>query len=102
MPTYDYECDVCKHRFERMQSILAKRLRKCPKCKKPRLRRLIGAGAGLIFRGSGFYATDYRSAKPPAEGKPAEKKEPAKESGDGKAADKSSGTSGKTGPEVRD
>lgn len=109
MPTYDYECDGCRHRFEHMQSIIAKKLRKCPKCKKPRLRRLIGAGAGLIFRGSGFYATDYRSSKPPSEGKPPEKegkapqkKESEKSSGDGKSADKSGGTCGKTGPDVRD
>ena len=61
MPTYDYECPDCEHAFEEFQSITAKPLRKCPECGKRRLRRLIGAGAGVIFKGSGFYETDYRS-----------------------------------------
>ncbi len=61
MPTYDYVCESCGHAFEQMQSITAKSLRKCPKCGKNKLKRLIGAGAGVIFKGSGFYATDYRS-----------------------------------------
>ena len=61
MPTYEYECEACGHRFEKFQSITAAALRKCPACGKSRLRRLIGAGAGVIFKGSGFYETDYRS-----------------------------------------
>lgn len=61
MPTYDYECDACGHAFEEFQSMTAKVLKKCPKCAKPKLRRLIGTGAGIIFKGSGFYETDYRS-----------------------------------------
>ncbi len=61
MPTYEYKCDKCGHYFEQFQSITAKPLRKCPECGKPSLKRLIGTGAGLIFKGSGFYATDYRS-----------------------------------------
>jgi putative FmdB family regulatory protein len=61
MPTYDYLCQSCGHGFEQFQSITAKRLRKCPKCKKLKLNRLIGTGAGIIFKGSGFYETDYRS-----------------------------------------
>jgi putative FmdB family regulatory protein len=61
MPTYDYLCDGCGHRFEEFQSMSAKALRKCPACKKSALQRLIGAGAGVIFKGSGFYQTDYRS-----------------------------------------
>ncbi len=60
MPTYDYLCSACDHRFEKFQSMSAKTLRKCPECKKPALERLIGAGAGVIFKGSGFYQTDYR------------------------------------------
>jgi putative FmdB family regulatory protein len=61
MPTYEYNCGHCGHRFEQFQGITARALRKCPKCGKPALKRLIGTGAGLIFKGSGFYATDYRS-----------------------------------------
>ncbi|MDD5065220.1 MAG: zinc ribbon domain-containing protein [Phycisphaerae bacterium] len=61
MPTYDYVCESCGHEFEQLQMITAKSLRKCPKCGKNKLKRLIGAGAGVIFKGSGFYATDYRS-----------------------------------------
>ena len=61
MPTYDYICDSCGCRFERFQSITAKSLRSCPKCGKRKLKRLIGAGAGVIFKGTGFYQTDYRS-----------------------------------------
>ncbi len=61
MPTYDYICESCGCEFERFQSIIAKPLRKCPKCGKRELKRLIGAGAGVIFKGSGFYQTDYRS-----------------------------------------
>jgi len=61
MPTYDYVCEKCQHQFEQFQSITAKPLRRCPKCGKAGLQRLIGAGAGIIFKGSGFYQTDYRS-----------------------------------------
>ena len=61
MPTYDYSCDACHHQFELFQSITAKPEKKCPKCKKNKLRRLFGAGAGIMFKGSGFYQTDYRS-----------------------------------------
>ena len=61
MPTYDYLCDNCGHKFEKFQSITARPLRKCPECGKKQLKRLIGAGAGIIFKGSGFYETDYRS-----------------------------------------
>ena len=61
MPTYEYQCKNCDHLFEEFQSITAKPLKKCPECKKMKLQRLIGGGAGLIFKGSGFYITDYRS-----------------------------------------
>jgi putative FmdB family regulatory protein len=61
MPTYEYLCKGCDHRFETFQSITASALKKCPKCNKKRLQRVIGAGAAVIFRGSGFYQTDYRS-----------------------------------------
>ena len=61
MPTYEYVCRKCEHRFERFQSITAKPVRKCPNCGKSSVQRLVSAGAGIIFKGSGFYATDYRS-----------------------------------------
>lgn len=63
MPTYDYECQKCGHTFEAFQSMKDKPLRVCPQCSARRLRRLIGAGAAVIFKGSGFYQTDYRSAE---------------------------------------
>ncbi len=62
MPTYDYQCDACKHTWEEFQPITAKPTKKCPECKKAKAKRLIGAGAGLLFKGSGFYITDYRSS----------------------------------------
>lgn len=61
MPTYEYECKGCGHTFEVFQKITANPLRSCPKCKRRKIKRLIGAGAGFIFKGSGFYQTDYRS-----------------------------------------
>jgi putative FmdB family regulatory protein len=61
MPTYGYACENCGHEFDEFQSITSEPLRKCPVCKKMRLKRLIGAGSAIIFKGSGFYATDYRS-----------------------------------------
>jgi putative FmdB family regulatory protein len=61
MPTYAYVCADCGHQFDAFQSITAKPLRKCPACGKTALKRLIGTGAGFIFKGSGFYCTDYRS-----------------------------------------
>jgi putative FmdB family regulatory protein len=61
MPTYAYVCADCGHQFDAFQSITAKPLRKCPACGRTALKRLIGTGAGIIFKGSGFYCTDYRS-----------------------------------------
>ncbi len=61
MPTYDYVCEACRNEFEHFQSIKDEPLRKCPACGKKKLRRLIGPGAGIVFKGSGFYQTDYRS-----------------------------------------
>ena len=84
MPTYDYECDACGNTFEEFQSISADVLMKCPKCGKKKLRRLFGTGAAIVFKGSGFYQTDYRSDsykkaaaadKKSAETKSAEKKD---------------------------
>lgn len=61
MPTYEYKCDACGNAFEKFQSMSAAPIKKCPKCGKNKVRRLISTGAGLIFKGSGFYITDYRS-----------------------------------------
>jgi putative FmdB family regulatory protein len=61
MPTYEYECTACGHRFERFQSIKDAPVKRCPECKR-KVRRMLGTGAGIIFKGSGFYATDYRSS----------------------------------------
>ncbi len=61
MPTYDYVCGACGHRFELFQQMSDSVKRKCPECSKLKLERLIGTGAGVLFKGSGFYETDYRS-----------------------------------------
>jgi len=61
MPTYDYQCDACDHTFELFQSISEPVKKKCPECGRMKLRRLFGTGAALLFKGSGFYQTDYRS-----------------------------------------
>jgi putative FmdB family regulatory protein len=61
MPTYEYACSKCGHHFEQFQSMRDEPLRKCPNCHKAALKRLIGGGAGLIFKGSGFYITDYKN-----------------------------------------
>jgi putative FmdB family regulatory protein len=82
MPTYDYICDGCKHEFEAFESIKADPQSVCPECHAATLRRKIGAGAAILFKGSGFYQTDYRSesykksaaADKPAESKPADSK----------------------------
>lgn len=60
MPTYEYACPKCGHEFEQFQSMRDEPLTKCPKCKKSGVKRLVGGGAGLIFKGSGFYITDYK------------------------------------------
>lgn len=91
MPTYEYECPKCGNAFELVQSMRDEPLKKCPKCKKAGVKRLVGGGAGLIFKGSGFYITDYKNkdsaakekrkadgAAKPAESKPAATPTPAK------------------------
>ena len=74
MPTYEYECQKCQHKFEIFQSMTAEPLTKCPKCG-GKIKRLIGAGGGIICKGSGFYATDHRKDKRKEE-KPCEKASP--------------------------
>ena len=61
MPTYDYECDGCGHTWEMFQRIVEDAIKKCPECKKKKARRLFGTGSAVMFKGSGFYETDYRS-----------------------------------------
>lgn len=61
MPTYEYRCHACENKWEEFQSIKAEPTKKCPKCKKAKAERIISAGGGIIFKGSGFYQTDYRS-----------------------------------------
>ena len=84
MPTYEYECLKCGHEFERFQSIMDEPLKRCPECR-CKIRRLVGAGAGILFKGSGFYQTDYRSNSY----KEAAKKESSASSGGGESKKKS-------------
>jgi putative FmdB family regulatory protein len=94
MPTYEYECRACGKRFDLFQSITAAAVRKCPSCGKNKVRRLIGTGAGVIFKGSGFYQTDYRSE---SYRKAAQKDKPSSSSGAGAGENASGGASNSTG-----
>jgi putative FmdB family regulatory protein len=89
MPTYDYICGACEHEWELFQSIKANAVRKCPECGKLKAKRVIGPGAGIIFKGSGFYQTDYRS-KSYKKGAAADKKAAEKKSDSGGDKKKSS------------
>ncbi len=91
MPTYDYRCTACDHEFELFQSMSAKHKRKCPKCAKSALERLIGTGAAVLFKGSGFYQTDYRSE---SYKKGAEKEKKAREPKDSKGKSDGGGSKG--------
>lgn len=96
MPTYDYKCSNCDHTLEAFQSIVEEPLKKCPNCKKRKLVRLIGGGAGLIFKGSGFYITDYKR-KEGGNGDAGKRKAPAEAASDksnGKSTESSSGGNG--------
>ena len=68
MPTYDYTCAACGHRFERFESINDGGLKPCPKCHKKKAKRMLGTGAGLIFKGAGFYTTDSKTKPSTGEG----------------------------------
>ena len=101
MPTYEYICKACTHEFEVFHSIKADPISICPKCKKKKLRRLIGAGGAIVFKGTGFYQTDYRSesykkgAAADASSKPSEGKSSGEKSGGEKSGgEKSGGGSG--------
>lgn len=80
MPNYDYDCLKCGHAFEAFQSMKDEPLKSCPKCKKRSVKRRIGGGAGLIFKGTGFYITDYKNKKPAAEKSSTEKPAPSSKS----------------------
>lgn len=89
MPTYDYVCDACEHKFELFQSITEDAKKKCPECGKSKLRRLFGTGAAIVFKGSGFYQTDYRSEAY----KKSASKDKGESSSDGKTSESKSGES---------
>jgi putative FmdB family regulatory protein len=94
MPTYDYICDGCQHEFEAFESIKADPQKTCPNCGQETLRRKLGPGAAVIFKGSGFYQTDYRSE---SYKKAAKADSPGGADSTGKSA-KDSGSSGAGGP----
>lgn len=95
MPTYEYRCEACGHEFELFQQITAPVMRKCLKCGKAKLRRLIGTGAGVLFKGGGFYETDYRSE---SYKKAAEAEKSAAQPGEGKSEAKADGAATKPEP----
>jgi putative FmdB family regulatory protein len=99
MPTYEYACPKCGHQFEVFQSMKDEPLTKCPACKKSGVKRLLGSGAGLIFKGSGFYITDYKNksggSSSGSSSKSSAKASESKSTGGGGDA-KASGTSSKT------
>ena len=86
MPTYDYVCEGCEHRFEHFQTMSSDALKTCPECHEDQLRRLIGKGSALIFKGSGFYCTDYK--QPSLDAKVERTKEAAKQVKESTAASK--------------
>ena len=100
MPTYDYLCDACGHEFELFQSINDGLKKKCPECGKLKLRRLFGTGAAVVFKGSGFYETDYRSESY-KKGAAAAKKSREEKSSEGKDESKKSDTGKSTSPESK-
>jgi len=81
MPTYEYLCNACGHRFEELQTFSEPVLKKCPKCKKKKLERLIGMGAAIVFKGTGFYQTDYRSDSYKSDAKADQAPQPADKTG---------------------
>ncbi len=102
MPTYDYECDACGHEFELFQSISEPVKRKCPDCGKLKLRRLFGTGAAIVFKGSGFYQTDYRSESYKKAAEKDRKPTSDKAKKEGKNSSKAKGSSGKSSSQSGD
>lgn len=94
MPTYEYQCDACDHNFDELQSMKDEPLKKCPKCGKLKLRRIFGTGAAILFKGSGFYETDYRSESYKAAAK-ADQESSKPASSDTSSANGTSGSSAK-------
>lgn len=90
MPTYDYQCQACGHSWELFQSMNDDPVKSCPKCKKRKAKRLLGVGAGLIFKGTGFYETDYKNKSG------GEKKEGSGDSDSGSSDSSKSSDSGKS------
>lgn len=95
MPTYDYECQACGHHYEVFQSMTAQPIKKCPRCKKAKAQRMIGTGAAILFKGKGFYQTDYRSD---AYRQAAEKDKPAAAPAESSAAGKTPGVASAESP----
>jgi putative FmdB family regulatory protein len=100
MPTYDYICDSCAHEFEAFESIKADAQTECPTCHEPKLRRKIGAGAAILFKGSGFYQTDYRSDSY-KKGAQADKSASSDSSSSSKGSDSSPSSSSSPKPESK-
>lgn len=100
MPTYEYRCEACGHELELFQNISAPPKKRCPACKKQRLKRKIGGGAGFLFKGSGFYLTDYRSDSY-KKGADADKREPEKKDADKKPAESSGKKPAAPAPETQ-
>lgn len=96
MPTYDYQCSSCGHTYELFQSITARPKKKCPSCGRPTAKRLIGTGGGIIFKGSGFYQTDYRSESYKKAAKAESEATNGKKSDDKKDTTAASATKGET------
>ena len=90
MPTYDYECDACGHAWELFQRIVEDPIKKCPECNKKKARRLFGTGSAVMFKGSGFYETDYRSESYKKGAKAAKDSKAPKSDGKSKKSDSSS------------
>jgi putative FmdB family regulatory protein len=95
MPTYEYRCHACDNKWEEFQSIKAEPTKKCPKCKKAKAERIISAGGGILFKGTGFYQTDYRSESY-KKGADAAKKASEGSSGSSDSGKSSSGDSAKS------